>query len=267
MADVGRHQARQPPLRRQIAFLLGRILPVIDFLFRQRLYQRPQFDPAGLAQVGGVKLETLERSARTVETPIAVNSSEVPVLLFRGLDGARRALRLGVVDRIEEVDAEESIRHSAGQLRVQLGEAILPLAGVDKSDALEGKVRVFRLNDGSHEIGYAFREVIDLKSLDRDVIPADAPGDVGGVTLIDGEPAAVDHPGEPDLDAVGDEERTLLEPRGRETHVGQRDAPGQRVVAQTACVEYELVTGDELRRPREGTRAGPGGVDGEQRRQ
>ena len=147
------------------------------------------FDPAGLAQVGGVRLETLERGGRAVEAPIAANTDEVPVLLFRGLDGARRALRLGVVDRIEEVDAGEAIRHSAGQLRVQLGEAILPLAGVDQPDALEGKVRIFRLNDGSHEIGYAFREVIDLRSLDRDVIPADAPGDVGGVTLIDGEPA------------------------------------------------------------------------------
>jgi two-component system chemotaxis sensor kinase CheA len=54
------------------------------------------------------------------------------------------------------------------------------LAGVDRPRTLEGKVRVFRLNDGSHEIGYAFREVIDLKSLDRDVIPADTPGDVAG---------------------------------------------------------------------------------------
>ena len=62
------------------------------------------FDPAGLAQVGGVRLETLERGGRGVEAPVAANSNEVPVLLFRGLDGARRALRLGVVDRIEEVE-------------------------------------------------------------------------------------------------------------------------------------------------------------------
>ncbi len=147
------------------------------------------FDPAGLAQVGGVRLEAIERGGRAVEGPVAVNSNDVPVLLFRGLDGARRALRLGVVDRIEEVVASEAIRPSAGQLRVQLGEAILPLAGVDNIDELEGKVRVFRLNDGEHEIGYAFREVIDLMSLDREVIPAEIPGAVSGVTLIDGEPA------------------------------------------------------------------------------
>ncbi len=147
------------------------------------------FDPAGLAQVGGVRLETLERGGRAVEAPIAANSNEVPVLLFRGLDGARRALRLGVVDRIEEVVASEAIRHSAGQLRVQLGEAILPLAGIENPDEPDGKVRVFRLNDGQHEIGYAFREVIDLMALERSVIPAETAGAVGGVTLIDGEPA------------------------------------------------------------------------------
>jgi two-component system chemotaxis sensor kinase CheA len=147
------------------------------------------FDPAGLAQVGGVRLETLERGGRAVEAPIAANSNEVPVLLFRGLDGARRALRLGVVDRIEEVVVEEAIRHSAGQLRVQLGESILPLAGIENPDDLDGKVRVFRLSDGQHEIGYAFREVIDLMALERSVIPAETAGAVGGVTLIDGEPA------------------------------------------------------------------------------
>jgi len=150
------------------------------------------FDPAGVAQVGGVRLEAAERGGRNVEAPAAVNSNvnsnEVPVLLFRGLDGTRRALRLGVVDRIEEV-ACEAIKFSAGQLRVQLGEAILPLAGVEKPDELEGKIRVFRLNDGAHEIGYAFREVIDLMSIDRQIIPADVPGAVNGVTLIGGEPA------------------------------------------------------------------------------
>jgi len=147
------------------------------------------FDPAGLAQVGGVRLETLERGGRAADTPTASISNEIPVLLFRGLDGARRALRLGIVDRIEEVVASEAIRPSAGQLRVQLGEAILPLAGVEKPGELDGKVRVFRLNDGQHEIGYAFREVIDLMNLDRDVIPASVPGSISGVTLIDGEPA------------------------------------------------------------------------------
>ena len=147
------------------------------------------FDPAGLAEVGGIRLEQQERGSRVIDgaQPAAV-ATEVPVLLFRGLDGARRAIRLGIVDRIEEVPAA-SIRKGAGQLRVQLGEAILPLAGTAPDASFEGKVRLFRLNDGSHEIGYAFREVIDLMTIDHDVIAAADPGEVSGVTLIGGEPA------------------------------------------------------------------------------
>ena len=146
------------------------------------------FDPSGLAMVGGVHLEIQERAGRVVDVPVVAATAEVPVLLFRGLDGARRALHLGVVDRIEEVPAE-TIRHGAGRLRVQLGQSIIPLAGVEPGTVLEGKVRLFRLSDGAQEIGFAFSEVIDLMTLDHDVIPAAAPGQVSGVSLIGGEPA------------------------------------------------------------------------------
>jgi two-component system chemotaxis sensor kinase CheA len=146
------------------------------------------FDPAGLAQVGGVKLETQERTARIAEGPAAAQAKATVVLLFRGLDGGRRALRLAIVDRIEEV-AASAVTEAAGQLRVQVGDAILPLAGVVKDGLGDDKVRLFRLNDGSHEIGYAFREVIDFATIDNDIINAERPGEVSGVTLVNGEPA------------------------------------------------------------------------------
>ena len=145
-------------------------------------------DPAGIAEVGGVKLETQERTARIAESPTAAASRAAPVLLFRGLEGGRRALRLAVVDRIEEVPAA-AVREAAGQLRVQLGEAILPLAGAAGVDLGTDKVRLFRLNDGTNEIGYAFAEVIDFAAIESDVIHAELPGEVSGVSLINGEPA------------------------------------------------------------------------------
>ncbi|HET6943326.1 MAG TPA: chemotaxis protein CheA [Sphingomicrobium sp.] len=150
------------------------------------------FDPAGIAQVGGVKLEAHDRTARIVEAPVAAAEVDTPVLLFVGLDGARRAMRLAVVDRIEEVQSS-AIRPGAGQLRVQLGEAILPLAGVN-GELPEQKVRLFRLNDGTCEIGYAFREVIDLSAIAHDIIPAEHPGEVSAVTLVAGEPAELVDP-------------------------------------------------------------------------
>jgi two-component system chemotaxis sensor kinase CheA len=147
------------------------------------------FDPAGLAEVGGVKLEAQERAARIAEGPaLDTGPRIVPVLLFRGLDGARRALRLAVVDRIEEVPAS-AIRQAAGQLRVQLGDAILPLAGAGSETCDADKVRLFRLNDGCHEVAYAFAEVIDFAAIEHDVIHAERAGEVSGVSLINGEPA------------------------------------------------------------------------------
>jgi two-component system chemotaxis sensor kinase CheA len=146
------------------------------------------FDPAGIAAVGGVKLETQERTARIAEGPASTISKATPVLLFRGLDGGRRALRLAVVDRIEEVPAS-AVSETAGQLRVQLGEAILPLAGANGSEIGEGKVRLFRLNDGLHEIGYAFAEVIDFATIEHDIIHSERPGEISGVSLVNDEPA------------------------------------------------------------------------------
>jgi two-component system, chemotaxis family, sensor kinase CheA len=150
-------------------------------------------DPAGIAQVGGVRLEVQERTARIAEGPAAAASKATPVLLFRALDGARRALRLAVVDRIEEVPAA-NVTETAGQLRVQLGEAILPLAGATAEQIGEKKVRLFRLNDGSHDIAYAFAEVIDFATIEHDIIHAERPGEISGVSLINNEPAELIDP-------------------------------------------------------------------------
>jgi two-component system chemotaxis sensor kinase CheA len=149
-------------------------------------------DPAGIAEAGGIRLEVQERASRIAEAPMPVAEQDVPVLLFRGLDGGRRAMQLAIVDRIEEVPAS-AIRAGAGQLRVQLGESILPLAGVNGELGTE-KVRLFRLNDGTCELGYAFQEVIDLSAIANEVIPAATPGEISAVTLVAGEPAELIDP-------------------------------------------------------------------------
>lgn len=152
------------------------------------------FDPAGVAEVGGIRLEIQERAARVADAQAVSPQREDSVLLFRTLDGRRCAIRLGLVDRIEEV-AVDAVRKAAGRMRVQLGEAILPLAGAEDLDRkTETKIRVFRLSDGVSEIGYAFREVIDLVTRDQEVITADLPGEIAGVTLLAGEPAELIDP-------------------------------------------------------------------------
>jgi two-component system chemotaxis sensor kinase CheA len=91
--------------------------------------------------------------------------------LFRGLDGARRALRLAVVDRIEEVRSARSGRRGPASGPARRGDpSACRSAAAELGDE---KVRLFRLNDGAHEIGYAFKEVIDFATIEHDVIHAE----------------------------------------------------------------------------------------------
>ncbi|MFC7497997.1 chemotaxis protein CheA [Enterovirga sp. GCM10030262] len=142
-------------------------------------------DPSGIAASAGVELDQSEIDKLTAAPrPETGSGNEIPALLFRGLDGGKRVIRLAVVERIEDVPAD-SIKRSAGRLRVALGERILPLAGCDETPSTG--IRILRLSDGSTELAYGFAEVIDLVSLGAELHPAGSPGDVSGVTLIDGE--------------------------------------------------------------------------------
>lgn len=146
-------------------------------------------DVAGLARIGGLVFDAQER-ARLAEPPDGLVPQGDAVLLFVGLDGCRRAIRMAVVGRIDEI-GPEALQFGASGPRVVIDDRMLPLAGASSPRGTADNVRVFRLSDGAHEIAYALREVIDIKTLDNPVLPAAVPGEVEGITLIDGEPAEV----------------------------------------------------------------------------
>ena len=149
-------------------------------------------DVTGLAQVGGIICDAQERSTRVSETAVdaAASVGSIPVLLFNGLDGRKRVMRRAVVDHIEEVDAA-AVQMGAGQLRVVIGDQILPLAGVGTNPIADGPLQLFRLSDGVSEIGYAVREVLDTTTIETEVVAATVPGEIEGMALIDGEPAEI----------------------------------------------------------------------------
>ena len=146
------------------------------------------FDPAGLAEVGGVRLEAQERAARIAEGPAAAVAeghagAAVPRPRRRPPRAAsrdRRPHRGGAGERRQQAPASSASSSATRSCR----------SPARRADELgDDKVRLFRLNDGAHEIGYAFREVIDFAAIDNDIIPAEQPGEISGVTLIGGEPA------------------------------------------------------------------------------
>lgn len=139
-------------------------------------------DPSGMAARAGIAMmgETVSERLVPDSRPAAVEGGAA-ALLFRGLDGTDRALRLGLVERIEDV-APSAIAFAAGKLRVALGDRIVPLAGCAAPP--DTKLRILRLTDGAAEIAYGFAEVVDIVSLPASVQPAPAPGEIGGVALI-----------------------------------------------------------------------------------
>ncbi|MDB5669211.1 MAG: signal transduction histidine kinase [Alphaproteobacteria bacterium] len=140
-------------------------------------------DPAGIAIRAGISLERME-----VEEPLLAGPSgraEIQALLLRSLGGARRAVALSAVERIEEVPAE-AVQRLAGRLHVLIGDRILPLEGCD-GEIQDAKIKVLRLSDGVTQLGYGFAEVIDTVTIDSELVPPATPGEIGGVTLIGGE--------------------------------------------------------------------------------
>jgi two-component system chemotaxis sensor kinase CheA len=141
-------------------------------------------DPSGLAKCAGIRFEEDGNDLVAEADKAEAARRETNLLLFRGLDGRRRAVPVAVVERIEDV-AAEAVGFGAGRLRAAVGERILPLAGCDAAPA-SGKLRILRLTDGSAEIAYGFAEVVDIRSLEVELQPAPAPGEVAGVFLVDG---------------------------------------------------------------------------------
>jgi len=145
-------------------------------------------DPSGMAKCAGVNFNEaeIERHLAVKAEREEVLAAESTLLLFRTLDGRRRAVPVGLVERIEDVPVS-AIGFSAGKLRLALDGRIMPLCGCDAAPDAE-KLRILRLTDGDTEVAYGFAEVIDIRSLVLDLQSAPAPGEVAGAFLVDGAP-------------------------------------------------------------------------------
>ncbi len=144
-------------------------------------------DIPSIATESGIHADVASRSAREEEvTETASDAISVPVMLFMGLDGRKRAIRLETVRRIDTV-SPQAIDIEGKRAQVVVGEDILALAGHEGGELPEAKLRLLRLSDGDSEIAYAVREVIDASAMTDTLVPAKDDTAIEGVTLIDGE--------------------------------------------------------------------------------
>lgn len=137
-------------------------------------------DPAGIAEKAGILGVDLAEAA--TEAAVAQDDPGVSMLLFLDLDGQERAVRLGVVERIEDVRAGQ-VAFAAGRLRLSVEGRLIPLVCGEGLGDRE-MVTVLRLNDGAVELAYAIQEVVDIVSHTGEIVPAKEEGIVAGAALI-----------------------------------------------------------------------------------
>lgn len=142
-------------------------------------------DGGGLAQAAGLRFDRVAE----VEAAASETQRGTPALLFEDLDGARRAIPLGAIDRVERI-APAAIHRSGDQVRLIVGDTTIPLHAANP-DALAaagrgGDIEVLRLTDGDAECGYAMACTIEIIPLPADIAPAAGTGPIMGVTVWDG---------------------------------------------------------------------------------
>ncbi|MFA9200428.1 MAG: chemotaxis protein CheA, partial [Cypionkella sp.] len=146
-------------------------------------------DVAGIAR----KARLLDGPRRLVPSEAGGRSAQAeregePALLFTGLDGRRRAVRLALVQRIERVPSA-ALDLAGTRPRAVIDGSLLDLAGSELGPLPAGETSVLRLGDGEREIAYVIERIIDTVALPEEIAPSPAPGAVEGTVLIDGEPA------------------------------------------------------------------------------
>jgi two-component system chemotaxis sensor kinase CheA len=147
-------------------------------------------DVAGVARKARL-IGDVQKRVRSIEeaAPEAVRKG-TPALLFVGLDGGRKAVRLGAIRRIERV-AVASIDLASDPPRAVIGDALFPLAGANHATLSGDQVSVLRLGDGASEIAFAIDRIVDTVELPQDIAPARRGGLSEGTALIDGQPTEV----------------------------------------------------------------------------
>jgi two-component system chemotaxis sensor kinase CheA len=148
-------------------------------------------DVAGIARKANLIASGSKRVRAAEDVVEEQKRSSVPALLFIGLDGARRAVRLGAIRRIERVPVA-AVDAASDPPRVVIGDTLFPLAGIGAASALRSdQVSVLRLGDGVSEIAFAIDCIVDTVDLSGEIAPARRPGLSEGTALIDGVPADV----------------------------------------------------------------------------
>ena len=141
-------------------------------------------DPAGIA--AHLKMSgrhDMKADIAAVQQPR--RDAHVSALIFRDFGGAQRAIRLGLLERVEDIETDR-IAFSAGQMRLVVDGHTRPVHGLDDVPDCE-TVKMLLLSDGETAIYYAIADVVDIHVLPPGFEKAPVSGLIAGVCIVEGQ--------------------------------------------------------------------------------
>ncbi|TQV71901.1 chemotaxis protein CheW [Denitrobaculum tricleocarpae] len=119
-------------------------------------------DPNGIAAATGEIAVSGSAAEGAAERHAGNNAETVAMLVFRAADEAPKAVPLGLVARLEEIDLA-SVENSGGQRVVQYRGALMPLVQMDgKELKSEGRQPVLVFSDRDRTMGLVVDEIVDI---------------------------------------------------------------------------------------------------------
>jgi two-component system, chemotaxis family, sensor kinase CheA len=141
-------------------------------------------DASGLGQAMGIEQKE-DQSTTNANVEENRQAKRPSALLFVSKDGIKRAIRLSVIDRMEDIDAAQ-IKFVGGRMRASIGDRLFDVCELDEVPE-QGLVKLLRLTDGSDAKYLAVDDVIDIFTLDGEIAPSACPEIYEGVVSAYGE--------------------------------------------------------------------------------
>ncbi len=130
-------------------------------------------DASGLATAVGVDLHERDNVHESASDTEATKMKNPSALLFIASDGEKRAIRLSVIDRMEDVGASQ-IKFVGGKMRAAVGDSLIDICELDRIPE-DGMVKLLRLTDGRCSKYLAVEDVLDIFTIDGKIVPSAHP--------------------------------------------------------------------------------------------
>lgn len=146
-------------------------------------------DPLGLsskAQIGETEDDIYGADNDNVE----VEENGGQALIFRDFSDRRHAMRLSVIDRVEDFSSA-MLCEAGGVLRITLDGESVPVTGFDGAAPPEGMVKFLNISDGASRMLYAIKDFSDIVTLPAQVEVPATPGRIESIALIGDDPIEI----------------------------------------------------------------------------